>query len=160
MWGGIANFRYALISLAPYSFHYDQSKAANHYRLLQYFIALRDLHNFHVPAEYYQKFFREEYLSTKLPLEPFDLNNPHMEKLPMHFTTKPKLLEAYKMVNSWSEKNYPETRTENIKILDDYLTLCEENHIRPIMFLTPMIKDYMEHFNQQKMDEFYYLNSL
>ena len=37
------------------------------------------------------------------------------------------------------------------------MTLCEENHIRPIMFLSSMLKGYVEHFNKLLLDEFYYL---
>ena len=66
-------------------------------------------------------------------------------------------LEARNEINAWAEKHYPETCAENIKILDDYLTLCEENNIRPIMFLPPMTEGYKKHFNKQIIDEFYYL---
>lgn len=37
------------------------------------------------------------------------------------------------------------------------MTLCEENNIRPIMFLPPMTEGYMKYFSRQKLDEFYYL---
>ena len=66
-------------------------------------------------------------------------------------------LDARKLIDKWSEKNYPETREENIKILDDYLTLCEENGIRPIMLLIPMSEGYKKYFSRQKLDEFHYL---
>ena len=40
---------------------------------------------------------------------------------------------------------------------NDYLTLCEENKIRPIMFLPPTTNCYKKYFNRQMLDEFYYL---
>lgn len=158
---GQNKLKYALIGLAPYSFHYDHSKALNplnQCRLWQYLIAFRDLHNFYASIEDCEKIFRTEYLNTKLPLEPFDLNNPYMTpKVTQRFMTPYSRLEARKTIDAWSEKYFPETRAENIKILDDYLTLCEANNIRPIMFLPPMTEGYMKYFSKQRLDEFYYL---
>ena len=155
--GGHKRIRYALIGLAAYVFHYDQSKSLNHLRLWQYLIALGDLHNFHMSVEVCKKFFREEYLSTKIPLEPFNVNNPYLAKPPMSFMTPQSRLEVRNSAELWTEKNYPETRDENVKILDEYLTLCEDNNIRPIMFLPPSTEGYKKHFGKKKLDEFYYL---
>ena len=55
---------------------------------------------------------------------------------------------------TWRGKFYPKTRDENIKILDDYLTLCEENNARPIMFRVPVTEKFMANFNKQLLDEF------
>ena len=97
-------------------------------------------------------------MNARLPLEPFDLNNPHMTpKLTQRFMTPQNRLDARKQIDTWKEKYFPETRTENVKILDDYLTLCEDNGIRPIMFLPPMTEGYMKHFSRQRLDEFYHL---
>ncbi|MBQ7493228.1 MAG: hypothetical protein IJT47_02235, partial [Selenomonadaceae bacterium] len=56
-------------------------------------------------------------------------------------------------INSW-KRMYPETRDENVKILDDYLTLCEENNICPIMIRVPVTKEYMASFSKIMLDEF------
>ena len=154
---GHRKLRYALIGLAPYLFHYDHSKTPNNqHALLQYFISFGDLHNFYVSAEDYRQFLRKEYLSARLSLEPFDLNDPYLVKDNLPMLIKPKdRLTARALIDSWAEKNYPETRTENIKIFDDYLTLCEVNNIRPIMFLPPMTECYLKHFKKQRLDEFY-----
>lgn len=157
MGGGI--LRYALIGLAPYIFYYDLSKTSSFIQLmLQYFIAFNDLHNFYIPAEVYGQFLRKEYLSARLPLEPFDLNDPYLVKngLPMFMKPKDRLI-ARAVIDGWAEKNYPDTRAENVQILDDYLTLCEQNNIRPIMFLPPMTEGYIKLFNRRKLDEFHYL---
>lgn len=66
-------------------------------------------------------------------------------------------LKSNKGIRPWAEKYYPETRDENIKILDDYLTLCEENNIRPVMFMAPLTDKYIEKFNPQLLEEFYNL---
>ena len=157
--GGYSKIRHALIGLAPYSFHYDLSKSITTQSLmLQYLIAFGDLHNFHMPADEYRKLFRAEYLASRLPLEPFDLNDPYLiSKTVPRFMTPGSRLSARRTIDGWAEKNYPETRNENIKILGDYLTLCEENNIRPIMFLPPMSEGHVKYFSRQKLDEFYYL---
>ncbi len=170
--------RYALIGLAPYSFHYDLTKTPHsQHRILQHFIAFGDVHNFHVPADVYGKIFSEKYPSLKISLEPFDLNDPFQVKSrqssdllkpldandPFQYRGKKSSvtarfrLAARKTVDTWSERFFPDTRAENVQILDDYLTLCEGNDIRPIMFLPPMTEAYVKYFNRQRLDEFYYL---
>ena len=165
--GGHKRIRYALIGLAPYSFHYDQSSATNmQFSLTQYLIAFDDLHNFFLSPDVYRQFFRREYLSTKVSLEPFDVNNVFFGKtmLQTYFTENAlqlmkntDALNVRDSVDKWAEKTYPETRDENIKILDEYLTLCGDNNIRPIMFLAPMSEVYKKYFSRQKLDEFYWL---
>ena len=59
--------------------------------------------------------------------------------------------------NTWKERYHLETRDENIKILDDYLTLCEKNNIRPIMFLISVTEKYMANFDKRLLEEFYVL---
>ena len=126
--------------------------------MLHYVIAFNDLHNFFVPIELYRNFLREDYFKFKAPLDNFDLNNPHYAKpQALQFIGKISRLKTRKRAEEWAEKNYPETRDENIKILDDYLALCENNAIRPIMFLPPMTEGYTKYFNKKMLDEFYYL---
>ena len=68
-----------------------------------------------------------------------------------------KAIESTGGVISWLKKIYPKTRDENVKILDDYLTLCETNSIRPIMVRVPVSEKYMAKFNKQLLEEFYLL---
>ncbi len=93
---------------------------------------------------------REEWLAKKFPLKNFNANRPYGGE-----STKvmdQKAIEGG--TNTWAKKFYPKTRDENIKILDDYLTLCEENNIRPIMFRVIVSEKYMKNFNPQLLDEF------
>ena len=113
-----------------------------------------------MPAEIYEKFFRKNYLETKVPLEMFDINNPYWAKFDKAYTISPKLrLEARDIIDTWAEKNYPETCSENVKILDNYLTLCEENEIRPVVFMSPMTQAYIKLYNRQRLEEFYSLTA-
>lgn len=146
--------RYALIGLAPYSFHYDLSSTVKFkYMMLQYFIAFKDLHNFFVPVEVYENFFRKEYLATQVSLKGFNVNVPYgaNSKLVKAMINP---LDSLSGIHTWEGKYYPKTRNENIKILDDYLRLCEENNIRPIMFRVPVTEKYIQSFNKQLLEEF------
>ena len=68
-------------------------------------------------------------------------------------------VNARKRIDVWKDRSYPSTVKENFQIFDDYLTLCEKNNIRPIMFNPPLTEGYMRYFDRQKLDEFYYLVS-
>ena len=125
--------RYALIELSPYKFHYDLSKSTN-----------------------LQKILRKEYFKNKMPLEQLDINNPFYMKNSLNLTPQTRLQILLKK-DGGRGKDFSETRAENIKIFDDYLTLCEENNIQPIIFLPPMTKGYMKLYNKQRLDEFQYL---
>ena len=155
--GGKGKIKYALIGLNAPSFHYDESKSSTlTLGLLQYFIAFGDVHNFWLPADKYKSLLKEDFLNFKLGFENFDVNNIYYEKMKgnMNFLTR---MEEREQADAWNDKNYPETREENIKILDDYLTLCEENNVTPIIFLPPMPEGYKKHFSEQMLDEFHYL---
>ena len=153
--GGYGRLRYALITLPAYAFQYDNSKTFNsQFLMLQYLIAFNDLHNFFVPAEVYRSFFRKEFLSRQLPLDNFDTNNPHLEKSRTAYINRRERLESRGKIDTWAQRIFPDTRTEYIKILDDYLTLCEQNNIRPIILLMPATEGYIKHYDRQRLDEF------
>ena len=120
--------------------------------ILRYFIPFKDVHNFFVPANVYEKFFRKEWLEKKIPLEPMNLNNPLECKSKWRMTKEN--INSNTGINHWSRKYYPKTRDENIKILDDYLTLCEENNICPIMFTVPVTEKYKSAFNSQLLKDY------
>ena len=148
--------KYALIGLAPYTFQFDESKGMNNLWSVQYLIAFNDTHNLWLSKEQYKSLFNEYFLSSKIPLEGLDTNNVYWEKTPLRFLNYETRLNSRKRIEEWSDRNFPETVAENRKILDDYLTLCEENNIRPIMFLPPMTEGYKKYFSKQKLDEFYF----
>lgn len=153
---GHNKLRYALIGLAPYIFHYDLSSTQYvQVAILRQFIAFKDLHNFSMSTDVYEKFFRKEWLNKKLPLESVDPNNLLEAKVNRSMTKEE--IASNIAISPWAGKSYPETRNENIKILDDYLTLCEENNIRPVMFTMPVTEKHMGAFNKQMLAEFYVL---
>lgn len=156
--GGSGYVKYALIGLAQYSFHYDLSKAyGNGGRIFQYYITFDDVHNFWLPKEKFSDLFNEQYLATTLQGEILDVNNIYGEKVGLQFMDWEKQFNVRKSIDDWKNKSYPETVEENVKILDDYLTLCEEKNVRPIIFLAPLTRGYKKYFNRKMINEFYYL---
>ena len=111
-----------------------------------------------MPIEKYLEIFNEEYLNIKLPIETSEINcitpiNENEIK-----TINPSARLGWRdRIDKWADRNFTETRTQNIKLLDDYLTLCENNGIRPIIFIPPFTQAYMKNFSREKLDEFYYL---
>jgi hypothetical protein len=150
--GGKNGIRYALIGLAPYSFHFDLSNAFTlKCRLLPYFIAFNDLHNSPVPADVYKKFLREDWVTKKFPVDNIYINGVKSQRVMVD------PLANNDGIRPWTGKYYPETLKENTKILDDYLTLCEENNVRPVIFMAPLTEKYIANFNKQLLEEFYSL---
>ena len=83
------NLQYALIGLTPYSFNYDQSVDYDfNYGLLPYFIALEDLHNFHMSVAEYKSLFKENYLSQKFSFEDIDSLKKSRESVMMPLEKK------------------------------------------------------------------------
>lgn len=125
--------------------------------MLEYLICFDDLHNFWLTKETYRKLFRHEFLNFKLPVEDLDLNNVHYEKVSETMGNYGYVSGRKTRVDIYDKKKYSATREENVKIFDDYLTLCEKNSVRPIIFLPPMTEMYKKHFNRVLIDEFYFL---
>ena len=158
MGGGHSNIRFALIGIAPYSFHYDLSQSPQMKPLLlQYFIAFNDLHNFYLPLEEYRKLFREEYLTKEISLESLELNDPYRaKKMQSRYLNPEGLYVTPDLIDRASRKRFfPKVMEENTQILDDYLTLCEENNVRPIIFLPPYCEPYRAAYNKERLEEFY-----
>ena len=88
-----------------------------------------DTHNFWLSSEKYCGLFNENFLSFKLPIEGLDTNNVMGEKTALRFMNFKSRMGARERTETWKNKYYPETRTEYLKILDDYLFLCIKNNI-------------------------------
>ena len=137
--------------------YYDESKTfAERFFLLKYAIAFNDIHNFWLPVEKYRSLFREEYLNSHLPIDDIEMDSIMViGDYSKQFMKWENRVEERKRIDVWKDRNFPDTRAENLKILDDYLTLCEENNVVPIIFLPPMPEGYKKHFSRQKLDEYF-----
>lgn len=150
--GGIGQLRYALIGLGIQSFHFDLSKSYSFsHKLLRYLIPFDDLHNFCLPTETYKNLFNPKFLAVRMPPEVQDLNNLCLGKTDA-FMNLDSRLKVREITDIWN-RTYPETCKENTKILDDYLALCENNNVRPIIFLMPFSYGAMKHMNKRLVDE-------
>ena len=149
MRGGHTAIRYALIGLAPYVFHFDLSKTyIFKSRVLPYLIAFNDIHNLPTPFEFYRNLLREDWLTQKPSIEKVNLNGVKSKRV-----IEQKVIENGRTTN-WDKKYYPQTRDEYIKILDDYLTLCEENNIQAIMVRMRNSDKYIKNFNPTMLEEY------
>ncbi len=106
------------------------------------------MHNFHVPVEIYKKFLREEWLTKKPSIQNVNINGYKTQRVIAQETIK------NGATSTGNGFYHPETRDENIKILDDYLTLCEENNIRPVMFRVRTSDKYIKNYNKKLLEEF------
>ena len=152
--------KYALIGLAPYSFNFDLTKSFElNFQLLQFFVAYDDIHNLWMPKETYRKLFNENYLNFRLPLGNTKISSVSELSLnkPVRYMSYRERIKSRQLIDGWKNKDFPETKKENVQILDDYLTLCEKNNVRPIMFIPPFTEGYKKYFSKQKLEEFYYL---
>lgn len=141
--------RYAFIGITPYYFHYDLSKTFLYKcRVLPYFVIFNDVHNFPIPVDAYKKFLSAEWLKRIYPAKGVNLNGIKLNKV-----VAKQVIQNGK-TRTWEGKYYPKTRDENVKIFDDYLTLCEENNIRPIIFRSNCTEIYMKNFCSELLEEF------
>ena len=138
-----------LIGLAPYSFNYDLSVGYDfNFGILPYFVAFKDVHNFWLKSDEYKNLFNENYFSRKI----FEEEEKNFSSEGMSYFEK---MNVRNYVETWNGRNFPATRAENIKIFDEYLTLCEKNSVRPIIFLPPASQGFMKHFCRERLGEFY-----
>lgn len=149
------NIKYCILGLTIYSFDYDLSKSKIHKnRMLYYFIrgVTKSLHNMD------DKLFMEKYLHemtcnlSKIMIENYiDIV---FEKYKYAFV---KILEEgrkevfsvssfdnLKINNIVAEfnKDYPETRKENINIIENYLRILKKEKIKVLIYIPPISKSY------------------
>ena len=140
----------------PYFLHADNSKFIDSSLILNYVTAFNDVHNFWLPLEQYKSLFNENFLSYKLSLETFDINNVMLEKSPLRIMDFDARLNSRKASEGWNNKYYPDTLKEYLKIFDNYLSLCIENKVRPLMVLYPVSECWSKYFNRKILAEFYH----
>ena len=148
-----------MIGIAPYTLQYDLSMAyANIFQLLKYYIAFDDVHNFWLPKENLPKILNPQYLSIRLPAQVPNVKNVYGERRSTVVTMnwEAQVTARENKIDDWKGRHYPDTVKENVKILDEYLTLCEKNNVRPIMFLPTMTQGYIKYFERSTLDELYY----
>lgn len=151
-----SNFKYAIIGLSIYSFNWDVSQSYREsWRLLQYYLYFRDLHNNWIPNELYKNLFNTKFLNGGyVTTKTIDLNNVYKEKVNIKIGIYEQL-RIRKFIDLWNKKDYPLTVEENKTILNNYLLLCKEKGVIPILVLPPVIKDCQKIILKKRKDQFY-----
>jgi hypothetical protein len=152
---GAKNIKYGIIGLCYYSFQYDLSLSSMCDKVSLYFSVLNDFHNYN----FYEDLFAE-----------FELNNNFAKKLIRKnendifeiIGNQKSLLKnndldgiGKKQAYIDSNKNYPQTVTENTAIFKKYLQLLKDNHIKPIVVVFPASKYYTKYFSKIIENEFF-----
>ena len=167
-----SSFKYSIIGISPYSFHYDESKSSVGLRgsgwsrggggwIWMYYLVFKDIHNFYLEKSKIEEIFDKDFLETPDDFVPenfnFDIynNQGYSEKV----IALSNLLEARTNAETWSKKRYPETAKENKKIFLNYLELCKKYSVVPIVTVFPALNIWREFFSKQLLDEFYLIIS-
>ncbi|MBA2898815.1 hypothetical protein [Clostridium beijerinckii] len=145
------NLKYAIISLAYYSFDYDLSKSNSGIRTNIYYPMFKTMHNYiekETDTKEYDVFDSntKNVLQRDFYLKIYDLVRDGTEKYLYeicskkfnHKTCSNKEVEniVFKIKQTFN-KNYPNTQNENKMILDKYLNLLIQNNIKPIILVCP-----------------------
>lgn len=151
--------KYAVIGLAPYSFHSDLSIGGESWRVPAYGLILEDLHNYYMSWRDFFCVFRPGIESAKkeaIQYASFDFNDPIGLRVQLDYKmgSQQRIL-ARERAESWKTKRYPATVRENVAILHSYVDLCLENNIKPIFVTFPVTDIYRKYFSSQIMKEFY-----
>lgn len=127
--------------------------------MLQWYLGLHDLHNFPIAEKDYRSFFKKDFLDGGyLKSDGIDLNDVYGWKQEKIMSPNEKL-GVRQRAEVWKDKFYPVTSEENKKIFDDYLTLCEQKNIKPVVFTAPVSEGYRYCFPKKCLDEFHAVRS-
>ena len=149
----------ALINLAPWSFSYDMSRTTENYRCFAYASLLKETHHFPLDWAKMQKVFRPSFLHFAKNVDDrgvdlYDLNG--CKQLMNHTVDVEAFLSIRSRVTRWDEKwEFPETEKENEALLVDYIQLCREHHVQPIVFTAPVTEICQQYYPKKSLDRFY-----
>lgn len=176
-------FKYCIIGLSYYSFHFDLSKATNQTYLIDniYGPILNDFHNY-IPLNKidYSDIFNEVELNIKNKYEDLiDIKNTtryffdklseyyfndmiHRENCVLSQINSPILTESerykigYERSNAHNKTlNYTKTLDESLDIMDEFLYLLNINNITPVIVVFPVSKYYREYADIKSKNTFY-----
>lgn len=151
-------FKYGIINLHPYSFHYDLSRTRDKFLVLAYALLLQDTHNYWIRYVDMQKILNESFLSINPSIDGIDVNDINNNKKMMNHPIQ--IIDALKARNraeEWKYKRYPETVEENKQILLQYVRMCQSRNIEPLLVVLPCTDIYRKYFPMQLLEEFYYI---
>ena len=160
-------FLYCIIGISYYSFQYDLSLSNMKNNVNMYYDTLKVSHNFHIDMNKFminkEKVEQEKEIAKKIlklahkNIDGIDIyGNYYKENDSIQFFANENkayigLIQAKKDCN----KNYPNTVSENIKIIKEYLYLLKSHNIKPIIVVCPTSKYYYNNFSDVIKKEFF-----
>lgn len=148
------NFKYAIIGIEKYSFHYDESLSKSEdFMMLSYYINLKDVHNYKVSAEDIKLILKDEFLNSAQNIQVdnnFDLNTFDYHLVDSSISPQT-YVDGRNLAEVWKNKKYPKTFSEYKNIFINYINLCKERSIVPIVVFFPTTQIYDTFFRKQQI---------
>lgn len=158
-------FSYSIISLAPYSLHYDLSLSKNESMYIPaYYLLFKDVHHYFITNDNMERLFSNTLKNLNSTIyngiisPEIDLNDAYSwKKEHNHPIDTEAQLIARSRASMWNNKYFPNTLKENKKILSSMIELYLEYKCKPFLVLYPFSTIYKKFFNKRMIDEFYYI---
>ena len=148
------NFKYAVIGIEKYSFHYDESLSQSEdFMMLSYYLNFKDVHNYAVNVHDIELIFNDSFLDSAKNIrlgDKFNLNNfdYHLADSNISIQT---YIDGRNLAEVWKNKKYPKTFIEYKNIFIDYIKMCREHSIIPIVVFFPTTTVYDTFFRKQQI---------
>ena len=150
----VKKLKYAIIGVAPFSIHYDLSQSINSYRMMLYFPIIKTLHHLCIKENELKEIFNEVYFES---FEMFDSEQIYKKRLSCASCNKNITIDDYLAFRNnlrfWDDKYYPDTASENKRILNSYVEHCISKEIQPSLVIFPVSRWYNKFFSKKKFEE-------
>lgn len=144
------------INMAPYKFHYDLSRSKENYRCLYYYKVIKDLHNHPLSNGKAERFFSDAFMSMVPSNNDVDLDDPHGLRVYRDSVIGIKeVIDNRDFAGHWEKRWFEDTVKENVDIVKEFLDLCYEKGIRPVMLAYPVHNLYRKYFPKKTLDQYY-----
>lgn len=135
------------------------SRTTENFLCLAYALLLKKTHHFPLDWEKMRTAFRPEFLHSAetvsgRDVDIYDLNGN--KKRMSHILGVQEYLSMRFRAEEWDDtRQFPDTQRENEALLVKYIRLCQENDVKPIVFLAPVTEIYRRYYPKRSLDRFY-----
>lgn len=160
-------FKYCIIGLSYYSFQYDLSLSNMKNNVNIYYDVFKDSHNFYIKDRKFieNKIKVKEEMNIAYKIFNVSYKNVNGSDIYGIYFNNESFIEFKDEKNKQEiglmqaekdcNKNYPNTVSENIKIIKEYLYLLKSHNIKPIIVVCPTSKYYYNNFSDVIKEEFF-----
>lgn len=145
------NIKYVILNLAYYSFDFDLSRTLERIRTHRYYPIIKDTHNY--KDQLLIKLLNKIY-NLRWTNEDYVKINNYKKNIVMG-NDKDTIQKGKKYAIYHSKMNNEEVRKENLEIFEKILELLKQNNISPLILISPVSKNYYEHYDKKRIEEFY-----